>query len=120
MAAGQEIRRRLRPIIVPVIGTLAIAYFAYYAVQGDHGLIAFLRLSQDLKETEAKAAGLAAKRQALEKRVGQLRPDAVERDLLDERARVLLNFAHPDDITVLDSELKRKEEVGKTPKKPIN
>ena len=29
-----------------------------------------------------------------------LRPDGLDRDMLDERARAVLNLAHPDDLVV--------------------
>jgi hypothetical protein len=32
-----------------------------------------------------------------------LRPDSLDLDILEERARILLNYAHPDDLVILNS-----------------
>lgn len=77
-----------------------IAYFGYHAVQGDLGLLAYLKLSHQIDALEAEAAVVSAERQALEHRVALMSPEGVDPDLLDERARYDLGFAHPDDLVI--------------------
>ena len=92
-------------MIGPVLGISAVIYFAYHVVQGERGLTAWLNLSQQVsaKRTEAKA--LAERREALENKVRMLHPETLDPDLLDERARRMLNYGRPDDIVVpFDSE----------------
>ncbi len=96
-----EIRRRARHIVGPVMGITLFAYFAYHAVQGDRGLIAWWKLGQQVETAQARFDETLAKRQAFAHRVGLLRPDALDRDLLEERARLLLGMAHPDDVVIL-------------------
>ena len=40
-------------------------------------------------------------RQELEEKVGFLRPESIDRDLLDQQVRLTLGYAHPDDIVIL-------------------
>ncbi|MDH3239380.1 MAG: septum formation initiator family protein [Alphaproteobacteria bacterium] len=96
-----EIRRRARHIVGPVLGITLFAYFAYHAVQGDRGLIAWWQLSQQVETAQARYDATLEKRQAFAHRVGLLRPDALDRDLVEERARLVLGMTHPDDVVIL-------------------
>jgi cell division protein FtsB len=95
-----EIRRRARLIIGPVLGISLVAYFAYHLVQGDRGLMAWMRLNQQVREAKTTLAAVEAERSTLERRVDLLRADHLDRDMLDERARVQLNLAGPNDTVI--------------------
>jgi cell division protein FtsB len=107
MAVLDEIRERARLALWPVIGALLLAYFLYHMVQGDHGVLALLQLSAKVSEAERVYAGLHEQRTQLEARVALLRPDNLDPDMLEERARVMLNFAHPNELVIIDGGLAR-------------
>ena len=86
--------------MVPLFGAAAIAYFGYHAVQGDRGLIAWWSLRYELEKAEIDLAQVSAEKQELEHRVSLLRPESLDRDMLEERARIMLGFVHPDDRIV--------------------
>jgi cell division protein FtsB len=100
MAVMFELRRRARHVVGPVVGTLLLGYFAYHAFEGDRGLLAMRDLDRRIVEAEATLDILAGERDYLDRRVAMLHPNSLDRDLLEERARVLLNLAHGDDIAV--------------------
>jgi len=100
MELGREIKRRMRQVALPLLGACLTAYFVYHAVHGDRGIYAWLRINQDLKVASAEAEMLKAERQALERRITLLSSTSLDLDMLDERARVMLNFAHPDDLII--------------------
>jgi cell division protein FtsB len=100
MAVVNEIRRRARHILPQVIAACLVGYFAYHAVQGDGGILAYMRVQAELEKAEAIRAELADQRQDLEQRV-QLLQNNIDRDLLSERARAVLNFARPDELLVI-------------------
>lgn len=102
MSVLAEFRRRLRDIVGPVLGLSMLAYFAYHALEGDRGMFAFFRVSEQIVETRAQLDELRAERVALERRVTGLRPDSLDRDLLEERARAVLNYARPGEVVVRD------------------
>ena len=93
-----RLKRLLRPAVVPVFGTCLVAYFAYHAVQGDHGFLARGELRAELAEAEETLAALRAERELLDHRVGLLGTQRIDPDLLEERVRVMLNYAHPDEV----------------------
>ena len=96
-----EIRRRSRHIIGPVAGITLFGYFAYHVVQGDRGLIAWLKLSQQVETAQIQYDETAALRTEFAHRVGLLQPQSLDPDLLEERARSVLGLAHRDDIIIM-------------------
>lgn len=111
MAMLREIRRRARHIAPQVIAACLVGYFVFHAVQGERGLLAYLRLQQELAQTKAVQAELAAQRAEMRHKVSLLRPDSLDPDMLEERARRVLNFARPDEVVILLQE--EKEHVSK-------
>jgi cell division protein FtsB len=97
-----EIRRRSRLVIGPILGISLCAYFAYHLVQGDRGLTAWIRLNQQVREAKTTLAAVEAERSTLERRVDLLRPQHLDRDMLDERARSVLNLIGPHEIAIFD------------------
>jgi cell division protein FtsB len=100
MSIVREIRRRARLIIGPILGISLVCYFAYHLVQGDRGLLAWVRLNQQVREAKTTLAAVDAERSTLERRVDLLRPDHLDRDMLDERARSQLNLIGPHEIVI--------------------
>jgi cell division protein FtsB len=97
------IRLRARVIVGPILGITLVVYFAYHLVQGDRGLIAWLRLTQEIDEAHATLTTVEAQRQPLEHRVGLLR-DQVDPDLLDESARASLNLGGANEVVVFNKQ----------------
>ena len=100
MAMGTRARRRIMQILGPVIAAAVVAYFAYYTVEGERGLIVLTRLQAEAGRAEATYTQVKAERQALELRVTSLRPDSLDVDRLDERTRTLLNDSRPDELII--------------------
>lgn len=101
MQLAQEIRRRLKTILPQVLAVGVIGYFGYHGVQGERGLLAYLQLSQDLAEAEAVADAVAQERGELAALTDRLRGASLDPDLLEERARMLLNYGYADETVVL-------------------
>lgn len=101
----QEISRRLRHVIGPVIGMGAVVYFAYHTVEGDRGVLAYVRMKNEILEAELQLAKVSTERQALEHRVLLLRPDHLDPDMLEERARIMLNMGRDDEVVVLGKQV---------------
>ena len=114
-------RRRLRSILnalaLYVIAALLIGYFAVNAYTGEHGLIAKQDLDQETRQLTAELDAAKTERAIWERRVALLKSNNLDPDLLDERARALLDFAAPQDlILMLRPEVKsRKPEAASAP-----
>jgi len=97
----KEIRRRARHVVGPFLGLTLVVYFAYHTVQGDRGLMAWWQLNQDIKQAEETLAQLEDTRSSLDRRAVLLRPDHLDPDMLEERARTMLNMGRDDEVVVL-------------------
>jgi cell division protein FtsB len=100
MSFGRELKRRARGAVAPTVFLAVTGYFAWNAVQGPHGLKSFAVQQAVLKQAQAELATAEADRDAWQRRVRALEGDHLDRDMLDERARALLNLANPSDIVV--------------------
>ena len=96
---------RFRAFIFPLMALGVGGYFGYHLQTGEHGLKARADLERRKEVLEGELAGLQEVKQRLERDVALLRPESLDPDMLDERARALLNLAHPDDLVMM----KRRE-----------
>jgi cell division protein FtsB len=101
MLITKEIRRRARHVVGPFLGLTLVVYFAYHTVQGDRGLMAWWQLNQEVKQAEETLAQLDETRTTLDRRASLLRPDHLDPDMLEERARLMLNMGRDDEVVVL-------------------
>ncbi len=108
MGLMQEIRARARYVIGPVLGICAVGYFAFHVVHGDRGLIAWWNVKQRVATAKQALVVSQAERQALENRVRLLEPGSLDPDMLEERARLMLNYGYADDIIILEDQKRRK------------
>lgn len=79
----------------------AVGYFAYHAHHGQRGLHAKAAFKARTVQLDAEIKAVRMDKGHWERRVAQLRSDNLDRDLLDERSRALLNLAHRNDVVVL-------------------
>ena len=95
-------RRRLRTVTnalaLYTIAALLIGYFGLSAYTGNHGLRAREGLDQEIAQLTDELARLKAERAAWQRKVSSLKPESIDRDMLDERARALLQYADPRDL----------------------
>ena len=101
MAIARNLGIRLQPALLPVIGLVLFGYFVFHAIQGERGLVAWLVLKQEIRAAEARETALAGEVAILERRVVLLSPDSLDADMIDERARIMLNYAHADELVIL-------------------
>jgi cell division protein FtsB len=100
MVTRHRIRTVLSTLALYTVAAMVIGYFGVNAYTGDHGLRAKHELEQQIEQLGAELAGVRAERGNWQRRVSLLKPESIERDMLDERARALLNYADPRDLTL--------------------
>ncbi len=99
-----QVRFRLRQALPVALFLVAIFYFGYHTLEGDHGLFKLQEVEAQMIEVEAKAALLEAKKESLQRKVASLRKDNLDLDLLDERARAVLGYQEPGEIVIYREE----------------
>lgn len=100
MSVLYETRKRVRQVAPQVAAALAVAYFAYHAIEGERGVLAYLKLGNELESAQQVATQVEEERAELEHRVDLLSPDSLDPDMLEERARALLNYGHSDEKVI--------------------
>ena len=97
---GRDVIHKIRQVLAPLFGAAAMAYFGYHAVQGDRGLIAWWNLRFELERADRTLAEVTAEKTAIQKRVQLLRPESLDRDMLEERARLMLGAVGPGELVI--------------------
>jgi cell division protein FtsB len=100
MVTRNRFRGILNAFALYAIAAALIGYFGVNAYDGNYGLRAKQDLDQQITQLTGELAALKAERAGWERRVSLLKSDSIDPDMLDERARVLLNYADPRDLTL--------------------
>lgn len=100
------VSHRRRRTILTVLGLYAFAalfigYFGVNAFTGNLGLRAQQDLDKQMTTMQRELAQVKAERAVWERRVSLLRSDRLDPDMLDERARALLGYVDPRELTLL-------------------
>ena len=97
-------RTRLRSIVLPIVLYLVLGvasgYLVWGASNGEHGLKAKERFDTEATELKAQLAALKDEHARWELRVASLRPESVDKDLLDEEAHALLDRVAKDEVVI--------------------
>ena len=79
-------------------------YFGFYTVNGDRGLLHYMYLSKEIDYAKQVAHKYHQERIALEKKVHLLSSESLDLDLLDERAKSVLNLIRDDEFVIIDED----------------
>lgn len=114
---GMVTRKRLRSILnalaLYALAVLLIGYFGVNAYNGDRGLKAKEDIDRQTATLTAELDRLKAEQAQWERRIALVKSDDLDPDMLDERARILLDYADPHDLTLM---LNRPSLSGAAPK----
>jgi cell division protein FtsB len=101
MDVAQDLKKRLRAVVWPLLFACIAIYFGFHLVRNDNGLLALRAYDQRLDESKTVLAQLTAERASLEKETQALRPSNIQLDALAEQARVRLNMGWPSEVLIL-------------------
>ncbi|MEP5623249.1 MAG: septum formation initiator family protein [Hyphomicrobiales bacterium] len=90
-------------MISPAIAIAALGYFGFHAMSGELGMVGRAMIERQVSELDAELQILVQERQELVSRVSLLRPESLDPDMLDERARLNLNLAHDNELVIFRS-----------------
>jgi cell division protein FtsB len=102
---GMVTRKRLRAVLnaltLYALAALLIGYFGVNAYNGDRGLKAKEDIDRQMAAMNAELDRLQREQAQWERRIALLKSDDLDPDMLDERARALLDYADPRDLTLM-------------------
>ncbi|WP_417691705.1 FtsB family cell division protein [Roseibium sp.] len=94
----QSVFRRL---IIPAAALSVLAYYGFHALNGELGLVGRARIERQEKLLQAELDGLVKERNSYIAKVTLLRPESLDPDMMDERARQSLNLVQGDELVIL-------------------
>lgn len=101
------LRDRLYGALRLALILFVLIYFVYHMTQGERGILSWIRLRHTINEAETQLTDLQKTRETLEKRVRLLHPQSLDKDMLEERARVVLNFADKEEVVIQGAKLSK-------------
>ena len=100
MSILREMRKRARHVLPAALCAVVVGYFTYHAVQGEKGIHSYLKMNRDVRLARTQLDSIQGVKQGLERRVRGLRTTSLDLDLLEERARVVLNLMRDDELLI--------------------
>jgi cell division protein FtsB len=98
------VRTRLRAFLIPLVlyavSGVAGFYFIWQVQHGQRGLEAKIAFKTELRGLQRDLADLKAERIGWDRRVAMMQTDAVDRDLLEEEARLELGRIQKNEMLV--------------------
>lgn len=94
-------KRKLSQVMGPTLGILACAYFSYHTVHGDRGLTSLVALKDTVAKAEETASDLKQRRTHWEHRISLISAAGLDLDMLEERARIMLNVGFERDHVII-------------------
>ena len=99
MVSRRKLRLFLSTLGLYVGCALVIGYFGVNAYTGNHGLRAKQDLDQQFWLLSEELGQVKQQHADWQRRVKLLKSDSIDPDTLDERARAVLNYLDPHDLT---------------------
>ena len=94
-------RRVRRRALVLVPAAAALAYFAFHAIYGQAGYVAWVELRADAARVEAELERVRGLNAELEAAIGGLRPESPDPDAIESALRDL-GYVRPDELVVIE------------------
>lgn len=101
MSAHPFPRSATRGLVLLMLLALYLGYFGLHAVSGTYGIRGKEGFDAEAAVLEAELAELRAETAAYERRAALLRPQSLNPDMIDERARRSLNVIGATDVVII-------------------
>jgi cell division protein FtsB len=105
----RNLQRLSQKALAPFMVFCVMGYFIYHSIQGDRGILAWMQLQDRLLHVQSTLKEITQAREELEEKVQDLRPESINRDLLDQQVRLQLGYTRPDEIIILRLDKSEKD-----------
>ena len=93
----------IRKNLLFILGLCLSLYFSYHTLQGDRSLPHLMSLYKSIDTKNVALDVVKAEREALERHVVMLRPQSLNGDFLEERARLVLGISAADEMIIVQN-----------------
>ncbi len=103
MLLFRDMRLRMKKLVGPFVGLFTFFYFTYHILHGERGVFAWTKINDRVVEAKLQLKKLKEKNEVFEHRVKLLHPEHLDPDLLEERARAMLNYGYSNELVVIET-----------------
>ncbi|MFK7839626.1 MAG: septum formation initiator family protein [Bdellovibrionales bacterium] len=103
MNTGYAKYRFFKGNLFAIIGVMLCVYFSYHSIFGHRSILALKSLEHEISKSDTIRDNATKERHILEVQVLAMRPDSINPDLLEERARHVLGYMRSDEIHLLSN-----------------
>lgn len=97
---GKHSRPPVATAFLLMVAVAISGYFAFAAMQGDHGVLRRIQTNADIEGLNARKAELEADLAHITNLTERLSDVSLDLDLLDERARQVLGYIRADEVVI--------------------
>lgn len=105
-----DIQNKIKSSGLLIFCALLSVYFIFHGISGERGLLKMLYLRNEISEAKKISAMYQEEKNKLEEKVKLLSSKSLDLDMLDERARTVLNFVGADEFVILDSNIENQSQ----------
>lgn len=105
MDFGLDVQQKLKQNWLFLTCMLFTVYFCFNIFCGDRNIYRYFILKSEIAQAVALSEHYSAIKNSLQRNVDNLSNMSLDIDLLDERARVVLNMAAEDEFVILDKDI---------------
>ena len=105
MDIGFNISKRVKHYWIYGLCGFVIAYFSFHTLCGNRNIYRLFALKHEIAQAREISSRLHNEKERLQKLGDRLSDKGLDTDLLDERARIVLNMAADDDFVILNDSL---------------
>lgn len=91
----QKLIQAKKNVLFNITLVLIMIYFVFHAIFGNRGIIAYLTLKEELRQSTLILNQLVSTRNKIENHTALLRPGSLDKDMLDEQIRHVLGLSDP-------------------------
>lgn len=93
---------KVKLLMVQMALLFIFIYLSFYTINGNRGLLQYLNLQRKVEHARQQETMYHNKKEKLEYKVHLLSSDSLDLDLLDERAKAVLNLMRDDEFIIVE------------------
>ena len=101
MVYSLRIRNFILPMLFYAATCLVVCFFMYSAYHGSRGIMAKRDYKLKISNLQSQLDALKTEHNRWQVRVNLVQPTSFDPDIVEERARLILNNAHKNDVIIL-------------------
>jgi len=95
-----RLEKPIGKLLLPLMMVFFVFYLVFNALSGERGIYALLKEERRLESLKKELQTVSDERKDMETRVRLMSAGSLDRDMLDEQARLILNSAGEDEVIV--------------------